>query len=146
MRRELLEVEHLRTGPPQRRQQAALAATCRSMNNNKTDRERQNLQSLDDPASIRAIPTLESRCVPAHFPQDMGHGARALAAAPAVHQRFPVLRFLPEMLLDMQGDVFRDQRGAEFFRVERRYLLVEGADVAALRVVEHRRGAGAGDM
>ena len=42
------------------------------------------------------------------------------------------------MRFDVARDVARDQRGAGFFRVERRNLLVDRADARALRIVEHR--------
>jgi len=39
----------------------------------------------------------------------------------------------------MPRHILRHQRGAELFRLERRHLLVERADLGALGVVQHRR-------
>ena len=49
-------------------------------------------------------------------------------------------------LLEVAGDVFRDQRGADFLCLERRHLLVQRADLDALGIIEYRAVDGAGNV
>jgi hypothetical protein len=72
--------------------------------------------------------------------------ARALAAAPAVDQRPPFARHVGHACAPRGGDVARHQHRAALARLERRDLLVLGADEAALFVVQHRPVDGAGQV
>src|SRR5919201_2019576 len=101
MCRERLEVENLGAGFTQRGEEAALAAARRAMHDDEFELRRNRSELVDHPAPIRAIPALECLCVPADFAQDVRHRARALAAAPAIDERPPVLIFSSEELLDM---------------------------------------------
>jgi hypothetical protein len=75
--------------------------------------------------------------------QNVGHRARAVAAAPAVHQRRPGFGQLGRVRLDVVGDVAGDQRGAALIGHEGIDLGVKRADFGALGVVEHRPALGA---
>src|SRR6267143_784673 len=104
------------------------------------------LQFLHHPSSVSPVAAFEGFYVPADLAQDVRHRAGALAAAPAVDERAPVAVLAAEQGLDVTGNVLREERGAEFARVERRNLLVEGADRGALGVVERWRGDRARDV
>ena len=82
-------------------------------------------------------------CLPADGTKNSGHRSAAVAAAPAVDQRFPVTRLAEKALAQVAADVFGDQRGADLLGLERRSLLVERTDLDPLRVVEHRAVDGA---
>jgi hypothetical protein len=92
------------------------------------------------PALVAALNAMR---IPADLAQDMGEGPAALAAAPAIHQRPPVLRLVEQMLFDVARNVSRNQRRTEFFRLEHRDLLVQRADAGALLVIQHRHAEGA---
>src|SRR4030088_2822579 len=143
---ELFEVQYLFARALQGLEVAALAATRRTVDHDEAEGRRQNFQLGDDPFSVGPVTTLERLRVPADFAQDVRHRARALAAAPAVDERAPVAVLAAEQGLDVTGNVLREERGAEFARVERRNLLVEGADRGALGVVERRRRDRARDV
>jgi hypothetical protein len=85
-----------------------------------------------------------------HGPADFRHHQRqraaAVAAAPAIHQRFPLARLVQEQGFNVPGDIARHQRGAGLARLEGAHLFVHGADDDAFGVVEHRAVDGAGDM
>ena len=140
------QVEHLGAGRGQRLQQAALGAAGGAADHAVAELLRQFGQLRQDLAPVGAIAAVELGRVPADLRQDVRHGAAALAAAPAVDQRAPVPAVRGEGFLDVARDVFRHQRRAAFLRIERRDLLVQGADRGALGVVEHRAIDRAGHM
>ena len=135
---QVLQIERLRAGRGQRLQQAALGAAGGAADHAVAELLRQFGQLRQDLAPVGAIAALELRRVPADFGEDVRHGAASLAAAPAVDQRTPVPAVRGEVFLDVAGNVFRHQRRAALFRIERRDLLIHGADRGALGVVEHR--------
>ena len=146
MRGERLEIQTLAARAREGRQQAALAAAGRSVHDRKSYFQRYFFKLGDHPSAIGLVPALQRLSVPADLAQHVRHGAGALAAAPAVHQRPPVLALAPEQGFDVVRDVLRQQRGAELLGVELRDLLVQRADLRALVVVEHRRRDRARDM
>ncbi len=92
------------------------------------------------------VAAFELAGVPAHHAQPGGERAAALAAAPAVDQRAPVLGLVLQRGEHVARDVGGDQRAAEAAGVEGGLLLVHGADDDALVVVEHRQVDRAGDV
>ena len=70
----------------------------------------------------------------------------ALATAPAVDERAPVLRLVLQRGEHVARDVRRHQRATQAAGVEGGLLLVQGADDDALVVVEHRQVDRAGDV
>jgi len=70
----------------------------------------------------------------------------AAAAAPAINERPPAARPAGKTRFEMARDIAADQRGADFLGIERRFLLVDGADARALGVAEHRAADRAGDV
>ena len=66
--------------------------------------------------------------IPADLAKNDLHGAAALASAPAVDQRAPVLRLVEQVFLQMARDVLRDQRCADLLGLEGGDLLVDGTD------------------
>ncbi|MNR29869.1 hypothetical protein D3C85_1472850 [compost metagenome] len=51
-----------------------------------------------------------------------------------------------ELLVEVARDIARGDGGADLARLERRHLLVQGADAHALLVAHHRAVDGAGDV
>src|SRR5712691_2749683 len=143
---ELFEVQYLFARALQGLEVAALAAPRRTVDHDEAEGRRQNFQLGDDPFSVGPVTTLQGLRVPADLAQDVGHRAGALAAAPAVDERAPVAVLAAEQGLDVTANVLREERGAELARVERRHLLVEGADRGALGVVERWRRDRAGNV
>src|SRR6267378_3976857 len=143
---ELFEVQYLFARALQGLEVAALAASRRTVDHDETEGRRQNFQLGDDPFSVGPVTTLEGLRVPADLAQDVRHRAGALATAPAVDERAPMAVLAAEQGLDVTANVLREERGAELARVERRDLLVEGADRGALGVVERGRRDRAGDV
>src|SRR5512146_885635 len=76
----------------------------------------------------------------------MGDGGAALAAAPAIDERLPAARAILESVLQVPRNVGADVRGANLLRLERGHLLVDGADLRALRIIERRAIDRAGNM
>ncbi len=72
-------------------QQAAFAAAGGAADDAIVESRRQFVELREHGAPIALIAALQRRRVPADFAQDERHGARPLAAAPAVDQRFPAL-------------------------------------------------------
>jgi hypothetical protein len=105
---------------------------------------RQQRQLFDDMLAPVLVAALDAMGIPADFPQDMGEGAAALAATPAIHQRPPALGLVEQAFLDVARDVLRHQRRAELLGLEHRNLLVEGADAGAFLVVQDRHADRAG--
>src|SRR5437868_12921789 len=124
MRREPLEVDHLAAGARERGEKAALAAAGRAVHDDEFELRRQRRQLADDPPSIGAIAAGQRLGLPADLAQDVRHGARALAAAPAIDERAPALLLAGEQRLDMAGNVPGDQCAADLLRLERRHLLI----------------------
>src|SRR5882762_2443838 len=143
---ELFEVQYLFARALQGLEVAALAASRRTVDHDEAEGRRQNFQLGDDPFSVGPVTTLERLRVPADLAQDVRHRAGALATAPAVDERAPMAVLAAEQGLDVMANVFREERGAELARVERRDLLVEGADRGALGVVERWRRDRAGNV
>jgi hypothetical protein len=100
----------------------------------------------DDVAAPGLVAAVELAGLPADGAEDGGHRAAAVAAAPAVDQRLPVPRLAEKAFAQMAADVLGDQRGADLPGLERGDLLVERADLGALRVVEDRAVDGAGNV
>ena len=146
VRRELLEVEHLRARRGERLQQPALRAAGLAADDEVAELARLGGEPRDDFASIRLVSAVELCRLPADFAQDVRHRPRALAAAPAVHERPPAPVALDEARLEVAGDVAGHERGAELLRLERRDLPVHRPDARALRVVEDREIRGARDV
>src|SRR5438445_5335855 len=132
MRGELLEVEDLLACALQGLEVAALAASRWAVDHHEVEARRQNFQLGDDPFSVSPVTTLQGLRVPADLAQDVHHRAGALAAAPAVDERAPLAVLAAEQRLDVSRDVLREERGAELARVERRDLLLESTNRAAL--------------
>ena len=82
----------------------------------------------------------------AYFRQNQGQRAAALAATPAVGQWHPFSGFVNDFPVNVRGDVARRQGCTAFFGFERIDLLVQGANVAALVVVERGPVHGVGQM
>src|SRR3954465_1436307 len=98
---EVLQVEHLGAGASQCAENAALAAPRGAMNDLEQKLPRDGLQLRDHPPAVAAVAAGERLRVPAHLAQDMRHGRRALAAAPAVHERPPGAVLSSEECLDV---------------------------------------------
>jgi hypothetical protein len=96
--------------------------------------------------AVGLVAALEQRHRPADLGQHRGHGVRALAAAPAVDQRREVLGPLGQRALQVGGDVSGDMRRAEAPGEQPRLLDIDGPDLGALGVVQHRQVLGPGDM
>ena len=146
MRGELFEVEGLRARAAQRAEEAALAAAGRAVDDDEIERGRKAAQFRDHETAVGLVTAFEGLGVPADLAQDVRHGAGALAAAPAVDERMPGLGLVAEEALDMLRRVLGEERRAQLLSLERGDLLVHGADLRALGVVEHRRRDCAGDV
>ena len=121
-----------------RGEEATLAAPGGAAHHLERETLRHAIELRDDLAAVRPVAAFEGRRVPADLAQHVGHRRGALPAAPAVNERTPAMPASTEMLVDVPRDVLRNERCADFFRVERGDLLVERADVGALGVVQHR--------
>ena len=142
---ERFEVEHLRAlRAPARR--AGGSCPSRSGRRRRASRSAlgQRLELGDDGAAEVAVAALEDVDAKADLLEHRRQRAAALAAAPAVDERRPFARLVEHVALDVRGDVARDQRGAALLRLERRDLLVLGADRRPLGIVERRPVDGAG--
>ena len=107
---------------------------------------RQRGERIDDVVPVRFVAAFERPRFPADLAQHVRHGARALAAAPAIDEGFPGPRFFHKDFFNMKGNVLRHQRRAELLRLEGRELLVDRADARALLVVEDGAGDRARDV
>ena len=135
---QFLKVEHLFAESPERLQDAALATAGGAANYLELELAGQLGQAVDDHLAVDFVAVLKLLRVPADTPENEGHRAAALSAAPADDQRAPGFWPVEKFLTQMACDVFGNVGGADFFRLERRYLLVKGANFNALLVVEHR--------
>ena len=97
-------------------------------------------------AAPALVAALQALGLPTDLAQNVGEGAAALAATPAVHQRCPALGLVGKQGLDVHGDIACHQHGAELAGVKGRHLLVQRAHGDALLVVQHRAVDGAGNM
>ena len=138
MRSELLQIQHLRASSRQRFQQAALAAACGAADNFERQALRYSFQQAVHGAPVFFVATIELHSVPAYLGQNMRHCAAAVAATPAIDQRFPVARLVMKMGEQGIRNILRDQRCAAPFGIEGAGLLVERADLDALVIVQNR--------
>ena len=127
MQRHFFQIEHLRTLAAQCPQQAAFAASGRSAHDTKRKLTGQLFEVIDHCAAKHFVASVEQGDLPADARQNMRHGAAAIAAAPAVDQRFPAHRVTGKAGFDMAGDVAGNQNGASFAGLEGIFL-VEGAN------------------
>ena len=67
----------------------------------------------------------------------MGHGTTAVTTTPAINQRFPVAGFVCHCVLQVQRNVFGDQRSTDFFRFERTVMFVDSTHLRTLTVTQH---------
>jgi hypothetical protein len=144
--REIFQVEHLRTARGQRVQHARLRAAGGAADHAQVEPGRQRVDLRDHMPAKALVAARELLRVPAHEPQPRDHRAAAHAAAPAVHQRLPVLGPVGQRVAQVARDVGRDHRAADAPRLEGAGLHVDGADDAALLVVEHGAVDGAGNV
>ena len=124
--------------------EAALARAGRAADDAPVEPLGQRLELGDDGAAEVAVPALEDVDAKADLLEHRRQRAAALAAAPAVDERRPFARLVEHVPLDVGGDVARDQRRAALLRLERRHLLVLGADRDPLGIAERRPVDGAG--
>ena len=82
----------------------------------------------------------------ANLPQDKRQGTAAFSPAPAIHQRLPVAWLVHHMGFDVAGDVFGHQSGTYFLGFKGADLLVKGAYLDALFVIERRPAQSAGQV
>src|SRR5258705_11588341 len=130
----------------ERGEEPALAAAGCAADYLEAETARRLSELSHDFAAVAPVAARERRRVPAYLAQHVDHRGGALPAAPAIDEGAPAAIAAAETLVDVQRDVLRNQRRADFFRVERRDLLVERADVGPLRIVEHRAVQGFGHM
>ena len=140
------QIQYLRAMPGQGLQQAALAAARGAADDDKAKTRRQLGQGLVDLAPVFLVAAIELHRLPAYLGQDMRHCATAVAPAPAVDQRLPVARLVQQGVFEVLADVARNQRRAFLLGLERTGLLVQGADLGALRIIQHRAVDGARNM
>jgi len=124
MGRQRFEVEYLGSCVGQRLQQAALAAAGGAAHHAIAELRRQTGEFGHHMPPISLVTAVELHRCEADFLQDMRHRPAAAAAAPAIHQRTVRFWFAGEPGFQMLCDVARHQRGADFFRLERRHLFV----------------------
>src|SRR4051794_264504 len=105
----VLQIQHLGAGASQCAENAALAAPGGPVDHPPVETRRKLLQLADDPSAVPAVAARERLRFPAHLAQDMRHGRRALAAAPAINERPPAAVLSSEECLDVPGNVLRHQ-------------------------------------
>jgi hypothetical protein len=132
------EIEGLCALRGQRMQQPGLAATGAAAQDAVAKALRQHLQLCTHHGAKGLVAALQLRAAKTDLAKEPGQRARALAAAPAIHQRQPFARLVGDPAIQVVGDVARHHRCAELARLQRRLLLVQRADNAALLVVQHR--------
>ncbi len=107
MVRQRFEIEHLRSCHDQLLQQATFAAARRAADDPETKLLRKLVEFGDDSSPKRPIATFELSRRPANAAEDVRHRGAAIAAAPAVDERPPRLRFVGEAAFQMVRDVAR---------------------------------------
>ena len=144
--RQAFQVQHLRAALGHALQQARLGAAGGAAQHHQRQGGAGLRDALDDVAAPALVAARELLRVPADQAQPVHHRAAAQAAAPAVDQRLPVRGLVGEALAQVARQVGRHHRAAHAPGLEGASLLVDGADDAALVVVEHRAVDGAGDV
>ena len=139
MPRQPLEIERLRPGIRQCMQQARLAATGVPGKDNIVEPGRQRIERSHHIAPVGLVTAFELTGAPADHVHHQGHRRRARSTAPAIDERPPVARPSRERRIEMVSDIACDHGRADPRGVERRDLLVQGADGDALLVAEYRR-------
>ena len=135
-----LEVENLGAQAGQPLQDQALAAAGAPRHDAQAQGVGQDRQVGEHAAAEGPVAAVQHGGAPAHAGHDRGERARAVSAAPAVHQRAPLAGAVGELRFQDAGDVARDQRGADALGLERGLLLVDRAHAGALHVVQHGGG------
>ena len=146
VRGEFFQIQYLGALFPQCMQQPALAGAGHAADHAPVKTRGQGGEFIDNGAAVGLVAAVELADLPADLHQHMRHRAAAPAAAPAVNQRLPVARPIEHDGADVARNIRADQRGADFFGVERRNLFVDGADAFAFGVVQYRQIDRAGDV
>ena len=134
----VLQVQHLGAGFGQGLQDAGLGAAGGADQHAQVQRRPLLVQKIDHMATPALVAALQLLGVPADQAHPVHHRAAAHAAAPAVDQRLPVRRLVDKAGAQMPGKAFRDHGAAGAPGLEGADLLVQGADDAALIIVQHR--------
>ena len=138
MSSQFFQVKHLGTVLCQRLQQAALAGAGTPANDVIAKLSRQSVEIGNYLPTPTFISTVELQCAPTDAAQNMHHGARTRASAPAVDERFPIFWFVAKRRIYVRADIPRNHGRADFFSFECRYLLVYGANFDAFGVAQYR--------
>ena len=139
------EIEHLCALRGECAQDARFGAARGAAEHAQLQLRHEGFDLLHHMAAVAFVATGELLRVPAHQAQPGHHRAAAQAAAPAVDQRFPVGRLVVEGVTQMARQVGAHHGSAQALGLERADLLVDGADLRPLFIVEHRAVDGAGD-
>jgi hypothetical protein len=131
------EVQHLGAFGLQRLQQPRLATAGAAAQHLPGKACGQGGEVVAHLGPVGLVAALQLARAEADLAQEPMHGARALAAPPAIDQRPPGLGQVGGLGLDMAGDVARNERRAQLAGLERRGR-VQQAHVVAFAVVQHR--------
>ena len=146
MLRQRFEVQHLRTGIIQRGQQARFARASGTANHAPLQRSNPARYVLHHCSAKRFVAAFQQGDLEAYLVQHQRQRAAALAAAPAVGKRLPVLGFVNHFALNVPRDITRRNRRTAFFGFKRVDLLVSSADEVALFIIERGPVHGARQM
>ncbi len=143
---ERLQVQRLHPARGEPAEDLGLARAGGALEQHEIERPVVVVEPLAHATAIRLVAAGEHRRAPTHLREDDGHGARALAASPAVDERRKPARLVGERRLEIAGDVAGDQRRPDAAGAKPRLLHVDGPDLRPFGVAQHRQADRAGHV